>query len=220
MLAVRVQRMATFTASSGRGGFGQAEGIVEARKDIESLLHFVAHSKLPKGARRGSLTPKRKLMWGLGVALGFFLAIEVGARLGGVAKCGPVLPDPGNWEEMLGDRKRLWKMRPDYIIPSPVGPPTRINSVGLRDSLLPEEAGGPPKGDNEIIWVLTVGDSSVYGWVYPPAERFKSCWRNNSQTTIHCALLRSSMRVFRAIPASRLFAFWKRWAGAISRMFW
>ena len=118
------------------------------------------------------MTQKKKLIWGIGVALGFFLAIESATRLVGVAKCGPVIPDPGNWEEMLGDRKRLWTMRPNYTIPSPVGPPTRINAVGLRDSLLPEGAGGPLKGSNEIR-VLTVGDSSVYGWGVPSGQTYQ-----------------------------------------------
>jgi hypothetical protein len=42
-----------FTASSGRGGFGQAEGIVEARKDIESLRISLRTPSFPKGPGGG-----------------------------------------------------------------------------------------------------------------------------------------------------------------------
>ena len=118
------------------------------------------------------MTRQRKFFWGLGVGLGIVLAFESVTRLAGVAKCGPVLPEPGNWEEMLGDRDRLWKMRPNYVIPSPVGPPTRINAVGLRDDLLPESLGGPSKRRDEIR-ILTLGDSSVYGWGVPSGQTFQ-----------------------------------------------
>lgn len=89
-----------------------------------------------------------------------------------MAKCGPIEPDAGSWEEMVGDRNTLWKMRPNYEIPSPHGPPTRINAVGLRDTLLPQSAGGPSKSAEERR-ILTTGDSSVYGWGVPTGMTFQ-----------------------------------------------
>lgn len=102
----------------------------------------------------------------------FFLAWECFARFFGFAECGPVEPDAGNWEEMIGDRNTLWKMRANYVIPAPHGPPTRINAVGLRDSLLPPSAGGHAKATNERR-ILTTGDSSVYGWGVPTGQTFQ-----------------------------------------------
>ena len=93
-------------------------------------------------------------------------------RVVGVAACGPVEPDAGSWEEMIGDRNTLWKMRSNYVIPSPHGPPTRINAVGLREELLPESAGGRKKSMNERR-IITTGDSSVYGWGVPTGLTFQ-----------------------------------------------
>jgi len=108
----------------------------------------------------------------MAVLVGLILFWEGLARVLSVAKCGPVQPDAGNWEEMLGDRNTLWKMRPNYEIPSPIGPPTRINAVGLRDSLLPAGRGGHKKAAKERR-ILITGDSSVYGWGVPTGQTFQ-----------------------------------------------
>jgi lysophospholipase L1-like esterase len=118
------------------------------------------------------LSTRKKLLFAIGFTCALFLAWEGFARLFGVSKCGPVEPDAGNWEEMIGDRNTLWKMRSNYVIPSPHGPPTRINAVGLRDSLLPLTAGGHAKAANERR-ILTTGDSSVYGWGVPTGQTFQ-----------------------------------------------
>jgi lysophospholipase L1-like esterase len=115
---------------------------------------------------------RKKLGFAITFVLVLFLVWEGFARLFGLAECGPVAPDAGNWEEMIGDRNTLWKMRPNYVIPAPHGPPTRINAVGLRDTLLPHSAGGYAKQKSERR-ILTTGDSSVYGWGVPTGQTFQ-----------------------------------------------
>ena len=114
----------------------------------------------------------KKLLFGAMATIFLVGGWEITARVAGVAECRGVEPDPGNWEEMLGSRRTLWEMRPNYTIPSPVGRATEINAVGLRDSLLPSGHGGRPKRDNERR-IITTGDSSVYGWGVPTGETYQ-----------------------------------------------
>jgi len=115
---------------------------------------------------------RRKVGWSLLVSFGLLLLFEGVARIFDFAECGPVEPDAGDWEEMVGDRNTLWKMRSNYEIPSPHGPATRMNALGLREELLPESHGGHRKAKQERR-LITIGDSSVYGWGVPTGQTFQ-----------------------------------------------
>lgn len=91
---------------------------------------------------------------------------EVGARLVGTEECEAIVPQATGWETMVGDPRYLWKLEPGRLFESENGT-TRINAVGLRTALLPDE----PKAADELR-VLVTGDSSVYGWGQPDGKTY------------------------------------------------
>jgi len=105
-----------------------------------------------------SIPTRKKIAFALlPVLIGLFIG-EVATRVFGADKCGPIQPQAGNWETMIGDRDLLWKLEPNTVFRSEHDV-TRINEVGLRDSLSPSEK----KQSNEKR-ILITGDSSIYGW--------------------------------------------------------
>jgi lysophospholipase L1-like esterase len=83
---------------------------------------------------------------------------ELATRIAGTEECSPISPQAGDWETMSGDPYLLWKLEPDTEFRTGRDV-TRINSVGLRESLSPSKS----KPSNEKRIMLT-GDSSIYGW--------------------------------------------------------
>jgi len=79
-------------------------------------------------------------------------------RLIGAPKCAAIEPIAGAWETMIGDRELLWKLEPNATFKTGRDV-TRINSIGLRDTLLPSQ-----KKNQREKRVLLTGDSSIYGW--------------------------------------------------------
>ena len=90
--------------------------------------------------------------------MGLLFLGECGARVSGVETCEAIEPRSGEWETMVGDAELLWRLEPDTLFESPAGT-TRINSVGLREDLEPDQTKGP--GEKRIV---VTGDSSIYGW--------------------------------------------------------
>ena len=83
---------------------------------------------------------------------------ELAARMVNAPPCEAIVPDAGDWETMRGDPKLLWKLEPNTEFRTGRDI-TRINSLGLRESLLPSQK----KRANERRIIVT-GDSSIYGW--------------------------------------------------------
>ena len=101
---------------------------------------------------------KKKILFAFAPLLFLFLFVELSVRAAGSIDCLPVEPQAGDWETMIGDQDLLWKLEPNTIFKTN-NDTTRINSVGLRDSLLPTQ-----KKRNGELRVLLTGDSSIYGW--------------------------------------------------------
>ena len=59
---------------------------------------------------------------------------------------------------MIGDQELLWKLEPNTVFKTG-NDVTRINAVGLRESLTPDQKKKPGE-----IRILITGDSSIYGW--------------------------------------------------------
>lgn len=91
---------------------------------------------------------------------------EAVARVAGLGECHPPAPSTGSWAEMQADPRYLWRLTPNYTVPSPEGT-DKISAIGLRDSFEPH-----PKPAGEVR-ILTTGDSSVYGWGVPPGRTFQ-----------------------------------------------
>ena len=83
---------------------------------------------------------------------------EISARVVGAPECSAIVPNAGNWDTMQGDPELLWALEPNREFKTG-NDVTRINSVGLRESLLPTT---PKKPQEKRI--LVTGDSSIYGW--------------------------------------------------------
>ncbi len=104
------------------------------------------------------MSPGRKALFALAPLALLLVVGELGARLLGAEECEAIVPQATGWETMVGDARYLWRLQPDREFTSPSGT-TRINAVGLRTELLPDD----PKADDEIRVMIT-GDSSVFGW--------------------------------------------------------
>lgn len=98
---------------------------------------------------------------------------EVVARVAGVGECHPPAPSTGSWAEMQADPRYLWRLTPNYTVPSPEGT-DKISAIGLRDSFEPH-----PKPAGEVR-ILTTGDSSVYGWGCRLGAPSRSCSKRGS----------------------------------------
>lgn len=100
----------------------------------------------------------KKLLFSFAPLLLLTTCGEVGARLAGAPECAAILPDAGDWDTMQGDPELLWALEPNRRFQTG-NDVTEINSVGLREKLLPTT----PKKANEKR-ILVTGDSSIYGW--------------------------------------------------------
>jgi lysophospholipase L1-like esterase len=100
----------------------------------------------------------KKLVFAFVPVLLLLLMGEVFSRTLGFSDCEAIIPDAGDWETMRGDPDLLWRLeantefRTNHDV-------TRINSVGLRETLLPTQK--KRRGEKRI---LVTGDSSIYGW--------------------------------------------------------
>ncbi len=83
---------------------------------------------------------------------------EITTRAMGTPKCSAIIPDAGDWDTMQGDAELLWSLEPNRSFQTG-NDVTEINSVGLRESLLPSAL---KKGNEKRV--LVTGDSSIYGW--------------------------------------------------------
>lgn len=100
----------------------------------------------------------KKILFAITPLICLFVLAEISVRAAGSIDCLPVEPQAGDWETMTGDQDLLWKLEPNTIFKTN-NDTTRINSVGLRDTLLPTQK----KREGELRVLLT-GDSSIYGW--------------------------------------------------------
>jgi lysophospholipase L1-like esterase len=105
-----------------------------------------------------NLNTKKKIFFTVLPLLLLFVASELGVRMAGSIDCIPVKPQVGNWETMMGDPDLLWKLEPNTVFKTN-NDTTRINAVGLRESLLPTQK--KKSGEKRV---LLTGDSSIYGW--------------------------------------------------------
>lgn len=105
-----------------------------------------------------NLSKSKKLIFALLPLSLLFLAGEVTSRIFGLSECSAIVPEAGDWETMRGDPDLLWRLEPntEFRTNNDV---TRINSVGLRETLLPTQK--KQRGEKRII---VTGDSSIYGW--------------------------------------------------------
>lgn len=83
---------------------------------------------------------------------------EISTRVLDTPTCQAIIPNAGDWDTMLGDANLLWKLEPNREFKTGRDV-TKINALGLRESLLPTQVKRP----NEKR-VLVTGDSSIYGW--------------------------------------------------------
>lgn len=83
---------------------------------------------------------------------------ECTARIIGTEECKALQPDAGEWETMQGDSKLLWRLVPNTVFKTG-DDVTRINSIGLRETLLPST-----KKNQREKRIIVTGDSSIYGW--------------------------------------------------------
>ena len=100
----------------------------------------------------------KKIVFALLPLLFFFLVGELSSRVLGLSECSAIVPDAGDWETMRGDPDLLWRLEPNTEFRTNQDV-TRINSIGLRESLLPSQK--KRRGEKRII---VTGDSSIYGW--------------------------------------------------------
>ena len=83
-------------------------------------------------------------------AIPLCLAISFGeltARVFNTSPCQAIVPDAGDWETMRGDPNLLWRLEPNTEFKTGRDI-TRINAIGLRESLLPTQK----KRNNERIY--------------------------------------------------------------------
>ena len=100
----------------------------------------------------------KKILFSL-IPVGTMLFVgECSTRIIGAQDCAPIEPNTGDWKTMIGDQELLWKLEPNVNFKTG-NTTTRINAVGLRESLLPSQKKQP----NEKRIIVT-GDSSIYGW--------------------------------------------------------
>ena len=99
----------------------------------------------------------KKLLFAITPLLTLLTCGELGTRVVGAPECTPIQPQTGSWETMMGDPELLWKLEPNRRFETG-NDVTQINSVGLRDSLLPTT---PKKISRSCFGT---GDSSIYGW--------------------------------------------------------
>ena len=100
----------------------------------------------------------KKIIFALIPLLFLIVLGEVGSRMFSFSDCQAIVPDAGDWETMRGDPDLLWRLEPNTEFRTNQDV-TRINSVGLRESLLPSQK--KRRGEKRII---VTGDSSIYGW--------------------------------------------------------
>jgi len=100
----------------------------------------------------------RKVLFSLVPVATLLVLGEGGARLVSTETCEAIEPRSGSWETMVGDPDLLWRLEPDTLFDSPAGQ-TKINSVGLRETLEPSQEKQPGE-----LRILVTGDSSIYGW--------------------------------------------------------
>ena len=80
----------------------------------------------------------KKFLFALVPVLMLFLFGEISAHLIQTEDCKAITPQAGNWKTMIGDPHLLWKLEPNTE--SKTGRDvTRINAVGLRESLSPKQ---------------------------------------------------------------------------------
>ena len=108
----------------------------------------------------------RKYLFALIPLLTILTCGEIGTRVVGSPQCQAIIPDAGDWDTMQGDAELLWKLEPNRQFKTGRDL-TRINSVGLREALLPTT----PKKNNEKRIAVT-GDSSIYGWGVEDTETY------------------------------------------------
>ena len=104
------------------------------------------------------MTPAKKFAFAITPALALFAFAECGARVVDAEECQAIEPDAGDWETMQGDRELLWSLVPNTEFKTG-DDITRINAIGLREHLLPNERKKPREKR-----IIVTGDSSIYGW--------------------------------------------------------
>lgn len=104
------------------------------------------------------MTPVKKITYSSLPLVLLLLFAECGTRLVGTDPCQSIEPDAGDWETMQGDRELLWSLVPNTEFKTG-DDVTRINSVGLREHLLPSQTKKPKEKR-----IIVTGDSSIYGW--------------------------------------------------------
>ena len=100
----------------------------------------------------------RKAIFAIIPALLLLLLGELSTRALNAEDCKAVTPQAGDWETMIGDPHLLWKLEPNTEFKTGKDV-TRINAVGLRESLSPTQKKRPQEKR-----ILVTGDSSIYGW--------------------------------------------------------
>ena len=116
--------------------------------------------------------------------LPLFLALscgELAARVVNAPPCEAIVPDAGDWETMRGDPKLLWRLEPNTEFKTGRDI-TRINALGLRESLLPSQKKRP----NERRIIVT-GDSSIYGWGVRDNETY-AVFLEQELIVLYCAI--------------------------------
>ena len=103
------------------------------------------------------------------------LALGEGTATIAGSECKPIAPNPGGWPGMQGDPELLWALAPGATIQGRSHPET-INSLGLRESTLPQDGDGPR--------VLVLGDSSVYGWSLPDGQHYADLLEEELQVQV------------------------------------
>ena len=104
-----------------------------------------------------SVSKTKKFVFAMLPLSALFLLGEVTSRILNWSTCSAIVPELGDWETMRGDPDLLWRLEPNTEFRTNKDV-TRINSVGLRESLLPSQKNEEEKknscyGRLEYLWL-------------------------------------------------------------------